>query len=381
MTGDAMSQPIAFSRPEINADDIAAVTAVLESGWITTGSQSRDFEAELAEYLGVPHVVAVSSCTTAEEICLAYLDLPAGSRVGVPTWTFASTALAVERHSLLPVLLDVDSDTLNLGGAQLEPEIEQLDAVVGVHFAGTPMEAEVRNLCAAHNVAFIEDAAHALGTVDDRGFVAGQQTAGACFSFYATKNLPTGEGGAIATDDPDLAAFAATYRLHGMSRDAIDRYRKPGAHSYDVSLPGIKANFPDILAALGRTQLARFPENQCYRRGLVTRYRETLAGADVRILPAEQHEGSADHLFVIDLLAPERRDAAIAHLGSLNIGTSVHFRPLHTFSWFADNDVEVARGGLPVADKLDGRIMSLPLHVNMTLDDVTRVSESLLEAI
>lgn len=370
-----MPEQLAFSRPEITAEDMAAVARVLESGWITTGKEVASFEAELAEYVGVDHVVTVSSATTAEEICLAYLDLPAGTKVVVPTWTFVSTALAVERVGCMPVLVDVDPDTLNIDPAHLQDALaDGAGAVVGVHYGGTPLTAEVRSLCADANVPLVEDAAHAFGSTDDRGFVAGQGTAGACYSFYATKNLTTGEGGAIATDNPELARFALQYRLHGMSADAVNRYAKPGVHTYDVTVPGLKANMPDILAALGRSQLARFSESQAQRRRLVLRYRAALAEADLRFVPSEHDDRSADHLAVIDLLDVDRRQGVVDALVEADIGSSVHFRPLHTFSWYAGQNCEIGRGGLDVADLLDGRIMSLPLHVNMTEEDVDRVA-------
>ncbi len=366
--------PLAFSTPFITEGDIEAVVAVMRSGWITTGNECRAFEAELADYLGGGEAVAVSSATTAEEICLAYLDLPPGARVGVPNWTFVSTALAAHRVGAVPVLLDVDRDTLNLSPESLEAAlIEGLDAVVGVHYGGVAFSAAIRELCEHHGVPLIEDAAHAFGTVDDRGPIRGQGTAGACLSFYATKNLATGEGGAILTDDPDLAAFARTYRLHGMSADAIDRYRRPGAHGYDVETPGLKANMPDILATLGRSQLRRFEETQLTRRLLTSRYRSGLAGLDLRVIPGEPDPGSADHLFVIDLLDRERRDRVIDALREDDIGSSVHFRPLDTFAWFIENQIPVGPSGLAVCNELDGRVMSLPLHVGLSAADVDRI--------
>ncbi len=346
----------------------------MRSGWLTTGNECRAFEQELALHVGGGEAVTVSSATTAEEICLAYLGLKPGARVGVPNWTFVSTALAAHRVGAIPVLLDVDADTLNLSAASLEAALDEgLDAVVGVHFGGVAMSAAVRELCASYRVPLIEDAAHAFGTTDDRGMVRGQGTAGACLSFYATKNLATAEGGAILTDDPELAAFARTYRLHGMSADAIDRYRRPGAHGYDVETPGLKANMPDMLAALGRSQLRRFEETQLTRRSLTGRYREGLAGAELRIVPGDPDPGSADHLFVIDLLDRSRRDRVIEALRSDDIGSSVHFRPLNTFSWFIDEKIPVGPSGLAVCDALDGRVMSLPLHVGLTMSDIDRI--------
>ena len=246
-----------------------------------------------------------------------------------------------------------------------------LAAVVGVHYAGTPLDEAIRTICSASNLPLIEDAAHAFGSADDRGMIAGQGTAGACFSFYATKNLTTGEGGAIATDNEALRDFALQYRLHGMSSDAVDRYSRPGAHSYDVTMPGLKANLPDLLAVLGRSQLSRFPQTQRHRRQLVERYREGLADLDLRFVPTELDGRSADHLAVVDAGSPVQRDKIIAALTSAQIGSSVHFRPLHTFTWY--RDATRGPGGVPVADELDGQVASLPLHAGMSADDVDRV--------
>ena len=199
---------VLFAAPGITEGDVEAVVSALRSGWITTGTECEKLEAELAAYLDVPHVVSGSSCTAALEIALAFLDLPPGARVGVPTWTFASSALAAVHNGARPVLLDVDPETLNLSQSALERAIDErrLDAVVGVHFAGVPLPQQVHELCHATGIPLVEDAAHALGATDHRGSVAGQGTAGACYSFYATKNLTSAEGGALATDDTALAA-------------------------------------------------------------------------------------------------------------------------------------------------------------------------------
>ncbi|MCB1031407.1 MAG: DegT/DnrJ/EryC1/StrS aminotransferase family protein, partial [Acidimicrobiales bacterium] len=238
--------PIAFAIPEVTDEDVAAVTAVLRSGWLTTGTEALAFESELSTYLGGSDVIAVSSCTTALEIALAHLRLPQGSRVGVPAWTFASTGLAAVRNGLQPVLVDVEPDTLNLSAKALDAEAPNLQAVIPVHFAGTAVSAEVHETAGRHGLHVIEDAAHALGTTDHRGKIGSPGTSPTCFSFYATKNLSSGEGGAIATTDPDLAKFARTYRLHGMDADAWARYRPGAKAGYDITEPGIKANFPDL---------------------------------------------------------------------------------------------------------------------------------------
>lgn len=375
-------ESIPFSRANITEEDVDAVTGVLRSGWLTTGDQAQRFERELAAYLGVPHALAVSSCTHALEICLAHLRLPQGSRVGVPTWTFISTALSGVHVGLTPVLLDADESTLNLSSSSLRAAISELDAVVPVHFAGVAVDDAIYEICNAHGVPIIEDAAHALGSRDDRGaLVNGDRSLAACYSFYATKNLTSGEGGAIATTDDALAEFATVQRLHGMSRDAWRRYRPDGAPLYDLVGPGIKANFPDILAALARSQLARFDRLQARRRELITRYREQLNGiGGLRLVPPDLPVGSADHLMVVLLPAGADRVKIVQELTSGGISTSIHFRPLHQFRWMAENTI-IGPAGVNVADRVASRALSLPLFVDLTGEQVDRVCAQLRRAL
>ena len=374
---------IRFSAPDITQAEVDAAGRALLSGWITTGGECLALEEELADYLGVPHVVAMSSCTAALEIAVAYLDLPRGSRIGVPTWTFVSTATAAYHRGLVPVPLDVEESTFNLSAAALERALPELDAVIGVHFGGVPLPRSIHELCRGAGVPFIEDAAHALGASDHRGMVAGQGTAGCCYSFYATKNLTSAEGGALATDDPDLAAFAQSFRLHGLSRDAWARYL-PGAKTegYDILGDGLKANLPDVLAAVARVQLSRFEELQAARRKLALQYRDLLAGiAELRVVPDEPVDGSADHLMMV--LLPEGIDRAAVQqrLSAADIGTGIHFRPLHTFRWFAEHGITTGPGGTPVADAYEQRALSLPFHTKLDQTDVERVCETLADAL
>jgi dTDP-4-amino-4,6-dideoxygalactose transaminase len=369
---------IRFSAPDIGEAEVEAATRALLSGWITTGEECRSLEAELAGYLGVEHVVALSSCTAALEIAAAHLGLPRGARIGVPTWTFVSSALAPFHRGLRPVPLDIEADTFNLSPAALAAALEDggLDAVIGVHFGGTPLSDEIHRLCADAGVPLIEDAAHALGARDSRGMVAGQGTAGCCYSFYATKNLTSAEGGALATDDPELAAFAQSFRLHGLSRDAWARYT-PGAKTegYDILGDGLKANLPDVLAAIARAQLERFPGLQARRRELALQYRATLATIPgLRIVPTTLADGGADHLMMVLLPEGVDRTAVQQQLGAAAIGSSVHFRPLHTFAWFAENGLASGPGGTPVADTYVDRALSLPFHTRLSTDDVERVA-------
>jgi dTDP-4-amino-4,6-dideoxygalactose transaminase len=378
----AHAEVVPFSLPSIEDDDIEAVTATLRSRWLTTGGQSLEFERELAGYLGVQHAVAVASCTHALEICLHYLGLPAGSRVGVPDWTFVSTALSAIHAGYQPVLIDIEAHTLNLSPAALDAALDHgLDAVVGVHFGGSALSEDVHRLCADHSVPLIEDAAHALGASDGNGLINGRRSVGACFSFYATKNLTSGEGGAITTQDADLADFARTFRLHGMSRDAWKRYLPGDSVLYDVNSAGIKANFPDILAALARSQLRRFPRLQACRRRLVSRYRhnlEQVRGLD--LVPPQADSGSADHLMVVLLPPGTPRPDVVAELRRVGISTSVHFQPLHLFRGM-DKHFALGPTGVETAGRLAQRALSLPLYPDLTDDQVDRVCDALALAV
>ena len=373
---------IEFSPPAISDDDVDAVVRTLRSGWLTSGDECAALEADLAELLHVPHAVALNSCTAAMETAFAHLRLPRGARVGVPTWTFAASALAPARLGATPVLLDIEADSLNLDPAALERALEDgLDALVIVHVAGNAVDSRVRKAADAAGVPVVEDAAHALPTTDDRGLVAGHGTVAACFSFYATKNVAGGEGGALTTEDPELAEFARSYRLHGLTKETWRRFREGDEVPHDVVMPGIKANLADPLAALARSQLARLPELQAGRRAAVERYRANLAGvAGVTCVPAERDPGSADHLMVVLLPEGVDRGAVTSSMGAAGVPTSIHFPPLHHLTWFREN-AEIGPGGLGVADALAPRALSLPLHPNLGEADVDTVCQVLADAL
>lgn len=372
------SSTIIFSSPDISDEDVAAVERVLRSGWLTSGGQCVALEQELVEYLGVSQAVAVSSCTAALEIAFAWLSLPVGARVGVPTWTFVSSALAPYHWGSQPVLLDIEPDSLNLAPEALEAALDDgLDAVVAVHFGGVPVAREIHELCAAYEVPLVEDAAHAFGASDHRGLLRGTGSVCAAFSFYVTKNLCSGEGGALTTENNEFADFARSFRLHGLSQDAWNRYTPGARRGYDLLAPGIKGNLPDLLAVLARSQLARFDALQARRRAIMRRYRGHVASMkSVRMVPQELVEDGADHLAVVVLPEGADRDRVVAAFAAARIGTSVHFRPLHHMAWFADRAV-LGRGGTPVADILAPRVFSLPLHPGLTDADVDRICDLL----
>jgi dTDP-4-amino-4,6-dideoxygalactose transaminase len=374
--------PIEFAVPDIDEADVDAVAAVLRSRWLTTGAECAALERELADFLDAAHVIGVASCTAALELAFAYLDLPPGSRVGVPVWTFVASALAPMRHGAVPVLLDVDPDTLNLSTESLDAALDEgLDALVAVHFAGNPVDEAVHAHCAEAGVPVVEDAAHAFGASDHRGVLAGQGSVGAAFSFYATKNLSSGEGGALVTDDAELAEFARAHRLHGLVRRAPTR-SDPGAELAPVLVgPGIKANLPDLLATLARSQLARFDAMQVDRRRVVDGYRSALGAVPgLQLVPDQAVPGSADHLFAVLLPPGASRAAVMDELRLAGIATSVHFQPLHHFDWMAAN-AKLGPTGAPVADAAASRALSLPLHPGLSDADVARVCEALVDAL
>lgn len=376
MTATPARAPLPFAAAVLTEEDVEAVVHVLRSGWLTTGAVTRDFESALADHTGTRHVVATSSCTTALECAVASLRLPPGARVAVPAWTFVSTVTVLLRLGLEPVLLDVEADTLNASADSLRRAVAQgVSAAVLVHFAGAPVDAEVVAFACSAGLPVVEDCAHALGARLQQPSV----TRARCYSFYATKNLTTAEGGALATDDDEVADFARRYRLHGMSADAWRRYEPGASSAYDVSVVGVKGNLPDLLAALGLSQLRRFPSAQQRRRELVRHYRSLLAAGPTGLRLLRADEASADHLVVVVLPPGTDRRAVEAEMAARGIGVSVHFTPVHHFSGL--RALVDTSCGLPVTELMAGRVLSLPLHAGMELSDVDRVVCTLAEAL
>ncbi len=375
---------IPFVRPEISEDDVDAVSAVLRGGWLTSGAQAEALEVELSERLGGVHVISTSSCTAALEIAVAHLDLAPGARVGVPTWTFAATALACVSRGLRPVLLDVEDESLGITADAIEQAAARapgLDGVVVVHFGGVPVDESVHAVCAELGLPVVEDQAHALGARDHRGPLAGRGTAGACLSFYATKNLPAGEGGALVTDDPELADFGRTFRQHGVTRTAWDRRRPADRQEYDLEVPGIKGNLPDVLAALARSQLRRFDAHQARRAEIARRYRRRLGGVGgLRLLPREAMDDHAHHMVVVRLPDGVERSAVRRALADAGVGTAVHYTPLHRLTWFRAHAL-VGAGGVVTADRLAEHVLSLPIYPGLADESVDRVCEVLRRAV
>ncbi|MEI2640583.1 MAG: DegT/DnrJ/EryC1/StrS aminotransferase family protein [Microthrixaceae bacterium] len=281
------SEFLAFSPPAIDDAEIDAVVETLRTPWITTGPRTKEFEEAFAAYIGTPSALAVSSCTDAMLIALAALDLGPGDAVFAPTMTFAATINVIEHLGAEAILIDCDPVTLNMDTTSLRSEVERVlvegrlrpAAIMPVHYSGRPVDmTEVIDLARAHSMAIVEDAAHALPASHD-GRLVGSPIDGVtwatAFSFYATKNLCTAEGGMLTGSD-DLLEEAALWRLHGMSRDAWNRYGKGGTWYYEIVRPGYKCNMTDIQAAMGLVQLAKLDQFQVRRKEVVDAYRAAL---------------------------------------------------------------------------------------------------------
>jgi dTDP-4-amino-4,6-dideoxygalactose transaminase len=372
-----------FHRPSIGPAEEAAVLAVLRSGWLTTGERARAFEAAFAKLTGVEHAIAVSSCTAALHLALKLYGIGPGDEVLVPPTTFAATANVVVHLGARPVLCDIDPVTWTLDPADARARItSRTRAMVPVHLGGYPCAMhELMPIAREHGLVVIEDAAHAIET-EVLGKHAGAVGDAGAFSFYPTKSITTGEGGMLVTNRSDLAARARVLALHGLSSDAWKRYTRGGSAHYDVVEPGYKYNLPDLAAALGLAQLERLPEFYAARRMLALAYAERLRGLPVAWQPLDAGDGArpAHHLFIIVLGpdAPIGREQLMAELKVREIGTSIHFRPLHLMPFYAENG-GYRPGDLPVAEAVYERTLSLPLFADMTLADVDRVAAALTE--
>jgi len=377
--------PLPFHRPSIGEEEIAAVVETLRSGWLTTGPKTREFEERFARAVGARFAIAVSSATAGLHVGLDAAGIGPGDEVIVPSLTFTSSASTVLHTGARPVLADCDPQTLNLDVDAAERACgPRTRAIMPVHFAGHPCPMdELRDLADRRNLLIIEDAAHALPAAY-KGRTIGSESRLCVFSFYATKNLTTGEGGMVTTDEPVLEDRIRSRRLHGMSRDAWRRYGAEGQWRYDVTYPGFKYNMTDLAAAIGLVQLARLEDLQRCRLSLVEQYQSALAGCEEIDLPACRSEvDHAWHLFVVRLRLERltiTRDSVIRELRDAGIGTSVHFIPLHEHSYYR-NLLGYQRVDLPNATEAGERVLSLPLFPDMRPSDVERVASALRDVL
>jgi dTDP-4-amino-4,6-dideoxygalactose transaminase len=373
---------LTFAPPSIGEEEIAEVVDTLRSGWITTGPKTARFEEEFARYLGAPGALAVNSCTAALHTALLTAGIGAGDEVITTPLTFAATANVVEHVRARPVFVDVDPVTLQIDPARLEAAVtSRTRAIIPVHFGGHPADLDaIGTVAARHRLLVIEDAAHAL-PARYRGRLIGSGGNPVAFSFYATKNLTTGEGGML-TGDPEFLHRARIASLHGMSHDGWKRYAEGGHWFYEVLLPGFKYNMTDIQAAMGLAQLAKLERLQARRRAVAAAYHAAFTGHDAFELPVERPEVEhAWHLYVLRLqpgVLRIGRDRFIEELTARKIGTSVHFIPLHLHPYYRET-YGYAADAYPVALSNYERMLSLPLHPGLSEADVDDVVAAVVD--
>jgi len=374
---------LAFGRPNFAEGEIDAVTRVLRSGWVGMGAEVVALEQELAGFTGATHVVTVSSCTSALFLSLRVLEVGPGDEVICPSLTWCSTANAAIYLGATPVFCDVAPHSLCVTPQTvLDKVTPKTRAVMVVHMGGLAVDVDAIRKALPDSVVIVEDAAHALGARYPDGQPVGSSGNLTCFSFYANKNLSTGEGGAIALMDANLARRLGSLRQHGLSSDAWKRYTHPlTALSPRIEELGYKMNFTDLQASIGRVQLKRQEEFAQVRLAIARRYAEEIVA---RIDGLEQQQSvleaeHARHLFEVALpvdLIKKTRDDILCELRRRNIGASIHYAPLHLMKFY-----EPYRTTLPVTEYLGRRLMTLPISASMSKEDVDYVVEHMLDVV
>ena len=372
-----------FALPEIGEEEIDAVVECLRSGWVTTGPKTKQFEKEFAEYIGGGvEAISINSATAGLHLALEALGVGPGDEVIVPTLTFTATAEVIRYMGADPVFVDADPVTLNIDVDAVAAAItSRTKVVMPVHYGGLACNMDpLLALAREHGIKVVEDAAHAFPTRYKNRLIGTLQSDVTVFSFYANKTMTTGEGGMVVTRDAAIASRIKMMRIHGISRDAFDRFvsTKP-AWYYEVVAPGFKYNLTDIASALGIHQLHKIDRFLERRQQLAKRYYEGLAGLPL-ILPADASDGGvhAWHLYVVRLTDGVQiaRNDLIQKLSDLGIGTSVHYIPLHRQPYWRDT-YDLIPEQFPQAEAAYQSMVSLPLYTRMTDEDQDRVIDAL----
>jgi len=373
---------VPFHIPDIGDDEINEVVDSLRSGWLTTGPKTRRFEEEFARFIGFGvEALAVNSATAGLHLALEAAGIGSGDQVITSPYTFTATAEVIRYLGADPVFVDVEEDTLNIDPEKIEAAIStRTRAIIPVHFGGLACDMDrIFEIARRHNLKIIEDAAHALPATAHSHPIGSLESDATVFSFYATKTLATGEGGMIVTRDPKMTERCRVMRLHGIDRDAFDRYtsKKP-AWFYSVVAPGYKYNMTDVAASIGIHQLRKVETLRARREALAVRYDKAFQALDLQ-LPAHAPNGDkhAWHLYVIRLKdnACIGRNEFIEAMASSGIGTSVHFIPLHLHPYWRDT-YSLTPEQFPNATRAYERVVSLPLYPGLTSADQDRVIES-----
>lgn len=374
-----MSEFLPFALPDIGEEEINEVVHALKSGWVTTGPKTKQFEADFIQYLGGGlEAVSVNSATAGLHLALEAIGIKEGDEVITTPYTFTATAEVIRYLGAHPVFVDIDPTTFNINPDKIEEKItSKTKAIVPVHFAGLACEMDkILAIAKKHNLKVVEDAAHSLPTRYNNKVIGQLESDFTVFSFYATKTITTGEGGMIVTRDAELAKRCRTMRLHGINRDAFDRYtsKKP-AWYYEVVAPGFKYNLTDIASALGIHQLKKADRFQKRREEMAMKYNKELQGLDL-VFPPQAKAGDLHswHLYVLRFgkSISINRDDFIQRMADLGIGTSVHFIPLHLQPYWKET-YKLSPSDFPNALANYERAVSLPLYTKMTDADQDRV--------
>ncbi len=373
-----MLEFLPFSRPAIGESEIAAVEKVLRSGWITTGPQNQQLEADFCQRFGCKHAIALASATAGMHVALMALGVGPGDEVITPSQTWVSTINMIELLGAVPVMIDVDRDTLMIQPDAVRAAITpKTKVIIPVHYAGAPCDlVALRAIAQEHNIFLLEDAAHAVGTRYGDEWIGEKGTA--IFSFHAIKNVTCAEGGLITTDNDELAQRIRCLKFHGLGVDAFDRQmqgRKPQA---EVVEPGFKYNLSDIHAAIAVVQLSRMDELNARRAHLAQLYREALDGLPVKLLSVPDYPHlHANHLLMIRVdkaVCGIDRDTFMEQLKAVNIGTGLHFRAAHTQKYYRERYPSLS---LPNSEWNTVTLCSLPFFPDMKDSDVTRVTDAI----
>ena len=364
--------------PSVDELEITSVSDVLRSGWLTMGPNCVRFENQFKEYTGAKYAVSVNSCTSALHLALICCGVNRGDEVITTPFTFASTGNTIAWLGARPVFVDIDEGTCNLDVTKIEDKItDNTKAIVPVHYAGQSCDMnEIMDIANKHGLRVIEDAAHAVGS-EYRGRKIGTIGDATCFSFYATKNMTCGEGGMLVTENEDIAARVEVLRLHGIDKDAWKRYSSNGSWRYDIKYAGFKYNMTDVGAAIGIEQLKKLDMFNQKRIELAGYYNERLGKLDGLMIPYKKsYNRHVYHLYPIrlDKSLSIKRDSFINALKSYNVGTSVHFIPLHLHSFY-QREFGYKMGDLPVTESVFESIVSLPMYPDMTREDVDYVAD------
>jgi len=371
---------IPYYRPKIGTDEIDAVVDSMRNGWLTTGPKVHEFERAFSRACGVKHAIALNSCTAGLHLGLAALGVGPGDEVIMPSLTFVAGAQCVRHLGAIPVLADVDRRTLCMTLDEVRPLVTaRTKVIMPMHYGGAPLNMrEIVEYAQSRSIRVLEDAAHAVGTLDKEGRWAGTISDAASYSFYATKNITCAEGGMFITNDDELAHKVRILSLHGMDKDAWKRYTVGSGYGYDVVAVGYKYNMPDMAAALGLAQLSKLNALQAERDQLAQCYLTALhdiAGIDpVGTIPKEpsRHSWCIFAILVSDEVGLSRDDI-ISGLLQRGISTSVHFIPIHKMTAYK----HTSHPSLPVTEWASQRMISLPLYPGMTTEDVAYVCSGL----